>query len=202
MARAILNSVWMSALAAAGTLAVALPAAYLIGRRRGGGRWVNLLVMLPWALPGTVIAMNLIAVFNEPWLPLYNTVWMLPLAYYVRSVPVLTRIATAAVEPFDASLIEAGRTLGGSRMFCLRRIAAPLLAPAVVAGTALTFALSLGEFVASVLLYLPANVPISVRINMEWRGSGVGSAFAYSVFLVTLVTVTFVAARRLGSRVV
>lgn len=198
----IRNSLWMSGLAAVATLAVAMPAAYLIGRRRTGGRAVNLLVMLPWALPGTVIAMNLIAAFNEPWLPLYNTVWMLPLAYCVRSVPLLTRVATAAVEPFDASLIEAGRTLGGSRWFCLCRIAAPLIAPAAVAGTALVFALSLGEFVASILLYLPSNVPISVRINMEWRGSGVGSAFAYSVFLVTLVTATFVTARRFASRVV
>jgi iron(III) transport system permease protein len=158
--------------------------------------------MLPWALPGTVIAMNLIAAFNERWLPLYGTVWMLPLAYFVRGVPLLTRMATAAVQPFDASLVEAGRTLGASPAYCFKRIVVPLIAPALIAGAALVFALSLGEFVASILLYLPSNVPISVQINMVWRGSGVGSAFAYSVFLMAMVTVIFVVARRLGSRVV
>src|SRR5690606_21447298 len=131
--------------------------------------------------------------------PLYGTVWMVPLAYFVRSVPLLTRMATAAIEPFDASLIEAGRTLGGSPWYCFVHVVTPLIAPALVAAVALVFALSLGEFVASILLYSPANVPISVQINMVWRGSGVGSAFAYSVFLMALVTVTFVAARRMGS---
>ncbi len=198
----ILNSVWMSAVAAAATLVLALPAAYLIGRRRPGGRAVNFLVMLPWALPGTVIAMNIIAAFNKPWLPVYNTVWALPLAYFVRSVPLLTRMTAAAVEPFDASLVEAGRTLGATRGYVLLHVIVPLLAPAVVAGTALTFALSLGEFVASILLYIPDNVPISVQINLEWRGSGVGSAFAYSVFLMLLVTATFLTARRFASRVI
>ena len=198
--RPIWNSVWMSGLAAAVTLAVALPAGYLIGRRRPGSAWVNVIVMIPWALPGTVIAMNLIVAFNDPWLPLYGTIWILPFGYYVRSVPLLTRMASAAIEPFDATLIEAGRTLGASRFYCFRRIVAPLLAPALVAGTALVFATSLGEFVASVLLYFSANIPISMQIYNEWRGSGIGSAFAYSVFLMALVAATFMIARRFAVR--
>jgi ABC-type Fe3+ transport system permease subunit len=109
---------------------------------------------------------------------------------------------TAAVEPFDAGLVEAGRTLGASRLFCLTRLVLPLLAPAIAAATALVFALSLGEFVASILLYVQANIPISMQIFMEMRGSGIGSAFAYSMFLMLLVAVTFVVARRFGSRMV
>ena len=158
--------------------------------------------MIPWALPGTVVAMNLIAAFNDPWLPLYNTVLILPVAYFVRNIPLLTRMATAAISQFDASLMEAGRTLGASRMYCLRHIVLPLLAPALVAATALVFATCLGEFVASILLYSPANLPIAIQINMEWRGSGVGSAFAYSVFLMVLVTTTFLISRRLASRII
>ncbi len=195
----IRNSLWMSAAAAALTLAIALPASYLTGRRRPGGRFVNVLVMLPWALPGTVIAMNLIVAFNDPWLPLYNTLWLLPLAYCVRGIPLLTRMATAAVEPFDARLMEAGRSLGASRMYCLSHIAIPLLAPALLAATALVFVTSLGDFVTSILLYMPGNLPIAIKINMEWRGS-VGSAFAYSVLLMILAAVTFYASRRATGR--
>lgn len=198
----IRNSLWMSLVAAAAATAIGLPAAYIIGRRRRGAAWVNALVMIPWALPGTVVAMNLIAAFNEHWLPLYNTVFILPLAYFVRFIPLWTRIATASVTQFDASLIEAGQTLGGSRWFCFRRIIVPLMAPALVAATALVFASCLGEFVATILLYTPANLPIAIRINMEWRGSGVGSAFAYSVFLMAMVTITFIFARRFASRTI
>ena len=196
----IRNSLWMSGVATIMTVVLALPAAYLIARHRPGGRWVNLLVMIPWALPGTVIAMNLIVSFNDRWLPLYNTVWILPLAYFVRSIPLLTRMAGAAIEPFDASLIEAGRTLGASPAYCFRRVVAPLIAPAVVAGMALVFATSLGEFVASILLYTPGNIPIAVKINMEWR-TALGPAFAYSVLLMALVGLTFVLSRRFTARI-
>jgi iron(III) transport system permease protein len=194
------NSLWMSALAGVACFAIGLPAAYLIGRGRPGGWWVNVLILAPWALPGTVMAMNLIAAFNDRWLPLYNTIWILPIAYFVRFIPMWTRMASAAVSSFDVSLIEAARTLGAAPGYCFRRIIAPLMAPSLAAATALVFASCLGEFVATILLYTPANLPIAIRINMEWRGSGVGSAFAYAVFLMIIVAATFALARRFASR--
>ncbi|MBL7649588.1 MAG: iron ABC transporter permease [Candidatus Hydrogenedentes bacterium] len=195
----IRNSLWMSAVAMVATLVMALPAAYLIARKRPGGAWLNVLVMIPWALPGTVIAINLIVAFNERWLPIYGTVWLLPLAYFVRNIPLLTRMVGASLETFDATLIEAGRTLGASKRHCFRRIVLPLVAPAAGAGAALVFATCLGEFVASILLYQPSNIPIAVKINMEWRAS-VGAAFAYSVLLMVLVAGTFGVSRRFTSR--
>lgn len=196
------NSAWMSLAAAAACFAVGLPAAYLIGRARPGSRWVNLLVMAPWALPGTVMAMNLITAFNDRWLPLYNTIWILPLAYFVRFIPMWTRTAAASVAAFDTSLIEAARTLGAAPGHCFRRVIAPLMAPSLAAATALVFASCLGEFVATILLYTPSNLPIAIRINMEWRGSGVGSAFAYAVFLMVIVSATFALSRRFASRTI
>lgn len=196
------NSLWMSAIAAMATLAAGLPAAYLIGRGRIGARWVNILVMIPWALPGTVVAMNLIIAFNDRWLPLHNTIFLLPLAYFVRFIPLLTRMATAAVSQFDATLLEAGRSLGASPLYCFRRIVLPLLAPALVASTALVFASSLGEYVATILLYTPSNLPISIQISMAWRGAGIGAAFAYSALLSIVVAATFLFARRLASRTI
>ena len=198
----IRNSLWMSAIAAGACLLVALPAGYLIGRGRAGAFWVNFLVMVPWALPGTVTAMNLLLAFNHPRFSLVGTVWLLPLAYFIRNVPLLTRISTAAIEPFDATLLEAGQALGASRWFCFRRIVLPLMLPALAAGTALVFATCLGEFVSSILLYAPGNVPIAVQIDTMRRGAaGLGSAFAYSVLLMVLVAGTFVLSRRFTSRV-
>jgi len=105
----------------------------------------------------------------------------------------------APIEVFDATLLEAGRTLGASKGDCFRRIVLPLIAPAAGAGAALVFATCLGEFVASILLYQPSNIPIAVKINMEWRAS-VGAAFAYSVLLMALVASTFLLSRRFTSR--
>jgi iron(III) transport system permease protein len=197
----IRNSLWMSAVAAVVTVAAALPAGYLIARGRPGSRLVNFLVMIPWALPGTVIAINLIVAFNDDWLPLVGTVWILPLAYFVRNVPLLTRMASAAIEPFDGQLIEAGQTLGASRWYSFTRIVLPLLAPVIASGTALVFAVSLGEFVASILLYGPGNTPIAVRVFELWRFD-MSMACAYSVFLMLLVAGTFVLSRRFASRMI
>jgi len=199
--RPIRNSIWMSLVAAGGTLLVGLPAAYLIGRNRAGGKWINLMIMLPWALPGTVVAMNLIVAFNDRWLPIHGTIWMLPIAYFVRFIPLLTRMATASVQNFDASLIQAGQTLGASWGYCFRRIVLPLMAPSLAAATALVFASSLGEYVATVLLYTPSNLPISIQIEQAMRGAGgLGTAFAYSFLLMLMVTGAFMLSRRLGSR--
>ena len=193
------NSLWASALATLAAAAVALPAAYLTARRRRGGRLVYLLVMIPWAVPGTVMAMCLIAAFNYDWLPLYNTIWLLPLAYFVRGVPMFTRIAASAIEPFDATLIEAARTLGATPAYAARRIVLPLIAPAIAAASVLVFSSSLGEFVASILVFVPANTPIAVHINQVWR-NGAGQAFAYSVLLMLLTAATFAVGRRFSAR--
>ena len=195
------NSLWMSALGAAGAVLAGLPAAYLIARKRHMAAAVNFLTMIPWALPGTVIAMNLIVAFNGRWLPLANTIWILPLAYYVRSLPLFTRMAAAAIEPFDGALIEAGQTLGASRTFCFVHIVLPLLAPAFVAGAALTFAMSLGEFVSSILLCTASNKPIAVKIGEIMHDSVLVDASAYSVLLMLIVAAAFLAARRFSSRV-
>jgi iron(III) transport system permease protein len=193
------NSLWASALATIAVAAVALPAAYLTARRRTGGRLVHFLVMIPWAVPGTVMAMCLITAFNHDWLPLYNTVWLLPLAYFVRGVPMFTRMAAAAIEPFDASLVEAARTLGASPAYTARRVVLPLVAPAVAAAAAFVFASSLGEFVASILVFVPGNTPIAVHINQVWR-NGAGQAFAFSVLLMLLTALTFAVARKFSAR--
>ena len=158
--------------------------------------------MIPWALPGTVIAINLIVAFNDDWLPLVGTVWILPIAYFVRNVPLLTRMASAAIEPFDGQLLEAGQTLGASRWYSASRTSCSrLLAPVIASGAALVFAVSLGEFVASILLYGPGNTPIAVRVFELWRFD-MAMACAYSVFLMLLVAVTFVLSRRFSSRLI
>lgn len=195
----IRNSLWASAIATVAAIAIGLPAAYLIARRRPAARAVELLIMLPWALPATVIAIDLIMAFNNAALPLYNTIWLLPLAYFVRTVPMCARMLTAAIAPFDTTLIEAARSLGARPAYVFLRVVLPLLAPSVFAAAALAFATSLGEFAASVLIYVPENIPISVRINMEWR-SAAGPAFAYSVLLTLLVAAAFVASRRMTNR--
>ncbi|MFM1918905.1 MAG: hypothetical protein RLZZ303_539, partial [Candidatus Hydrogenedentota bacterium] len=75
----------------------------------------------------------------------------------------------------------------------------PMIAPAAGAAAGLALASSLGEFVASILVFVPGNTPIAVHINQLSR-SGAGQAFAYSVLLMLLTGATFALARRFSSR--
>ena len=187
------NSVRMAVLATLANIVFGLAAAYLLVRYKfKGKKWIESLVMLPWAIPGTVLAISLIITFNRPtWLSagqiLVGTFWILPLAYFIRNIPLVFRSTFATLEQFDPALEESARNLGATWWFSFRRVILPLIAPAVLSGSLLAFVLALGEFVSSILLYNFDNRPISVEIVSQLRIFNLGSAAAYSVFLIILI---------------
>lgn len=197
--RPILNSLKMASIATAGNFVFGILAAYLLAKRRFFGRgFVDIMVMIPWALPGTVVAMNLIFAFNRQTIftgnqVIVSTFWILPLAYFIRNIPLVFRSTYAALQQLDDSLEEAARNLGASRFYAFRKVVMPLVMPGVLAGTLLAFVTALGEFVASILLYIPSNKPISVEIYSQLdRLSNFGTASAYSVLLVMLISAVLV----------
>jgi iron(III) transport system permease protein len=197
--RPIVNSLKMASLATLGNLIFGVLAAYLLAKRHFWGRGVvDILVMIPWALPGTVVAMNLIFAFNRRSIFAGNqiiasTFWILPLAYFVRNIPLVFRSTYAALQQLDDSLEEAARNLGASRFYAFRRVIMPLVMPGVLAGALLAFVTALGEFVASILLYIPSNKPISVEIYSQLdRLANFGTASAYSVLLIILISAVLI----------
>jgi len=106
VASPILNSGKMALLATTANVALALAIAYWNTRRNWRfGRLSEALVMLPWAIPGTVIAIALIICFNRPhWFTgeaiLVGTFWILPLAYFIRHLPIVYRAGHAALLRF------------------------------------------------------------------------------------------------------
>lgn len=189
----VVNSLWMATVATAGNGLFGLLVAYLLTKRKFRGKAaVEVMAMLPWALPGTVIAMNLLVVFNQPtWLAggkiLAGTVWLLPLAYFIRHIPLVVRSTHAALEQLDDSLAEAARNLGATGLYAFRRVTLPLIGPGVLAGTLLAYVAALGEFVSSIMLYTVHNRPISIEILAKLRDFHFGSAAAYSVLLTFLI---------------
>ena len=71
---------------------------------------------------------------------LVGTVVMLPLAYFVRNIPIAAGSVIAGFRQLDPTLDEAAASLGARRMRRLRRVTIPLLRPALLAGGALAFA--------------------------------------------------------------
>lgn len=193
----ILNSLQMAAIATFANVIFALAAGYMLarGRVRGRALW-NALVVLPWALPGTVLAIALARTFSadQPWagrFVLIGTFAILPLAYFIRNIPLVTQAALASFRQLDPALEEAAASLGASRARTFGRVVLPLVLPGLAAGTMLAFVAALGEFVASILLYTHRTRPIAVEMLSQLRAFNFGGASAYGVLLIALVAVVF-----------
>ncbi|MDH3403653.1 MAG: iron ABC transporter permease [Acidobacteriota bacterium] len=195
--RPVFNSLWMALAATAGALLLGASAARLSLTLRGRlGRWLELLLVVPWAIPGTVFAVALALTFSvrAAWMGrfvLVGTLWILPLAYLVRSLPVTGRSALAGLRQFDARLEEAAASLGAGKVYTWRRITLPLLAPALAAGASLAFITTLGDFVTSIVLYTYDTRPVSVEILSSLRLQDTGVAAVYGVFLMLVSATIF-----------
>jgi iron(III) transport system permease protein len=199
----LLNSFWMALASTTGAVVVALAAGWLVVRRRVLVRgWIEGLLAIPWALPGTVFAVALATAFSVSaplalrWI-LVGTVLILPLAYLVRGLPVTGRAILAGFRQLDPALEEAAASLGAGPWRTLRRVTLPQLRPALAAGASLAFVGALGDFVTSILLYTYRNRPISMEINAALRVNEIGVAAAFGVVLmVASALVLGIGARR------
>jgi iron(III) transport system permease protein len=186
--RPMVNSLWMAAVATLGAAGLAL----LVGMAsRGRGRMdglLRLLTGLPWAVPGTVLAVAIAVAFSaqKPWfgqLLLVGTPAILPLAYLIRSLPSLGESVFAGLRQLDRSQEEAAAALGAGSFRRLLRIVIPALRPALVAGGVLAFLAAAGDFVLSIVLYTYETRPISLEILSSMRLQQLGVAATYGVVL-------------------
>lgn len=202
--RPVLNSVLLSLLAVGGAVVVGVIAAYALSRLRTRSKLLlDLIIMLPWALPGTVVAINLITAFSGP-SPLagghvlVGTFGILVVAYFVRFNPLIFRSTGANLSQLDPGLEDAARSLGASWWFSFRTVVLPLLKPGILAGTLLAFVDGVGEFVASVLLYTPDWVPLSIAINNENYQGNYGVGATYGMIQVAMILAVVLITQREG----
>jgi iron(III) transport system permease protein len=204
-ARPLLNSLWLATTATIAAVVIAVIAGILAVRRRVRfGGVIQGLLALPWVVPGTVFAIALATAFSvhaplAGRFILVGTLWILPLAYLVRNLPITSRAVLAGFRALDPSLDEAAATLGAGRWRTLRRVTLPLLRPALVAGASLAFVTAFGDFVTSIMLYTYDTRPISLEILSSLRQSDVGVAAAYGVVLMAVSAVVFAVGAEQGA---
>jgi iron(III) transport system permease protein len=201
----LLNSLWLAIAATVAAVVIAIVAGILSVRRRVRSRGaIEGLLALPWAVPGTVFAIALATAFSvhaplAGRFILVGTLWILPLAYLVRNLPITSRAILAGFRALDPSLDEAAATLGAGRWRTLLKVTLPLLRPAILAGASLAFVTAFGDFVTSIMLYTYDTRPISLEILSSLRQSDVGVAAAYGVVLMLVSAGVFALGAERGS---
>ncbi|MET4562133.1 iron(III) transport system permease protein [Lysinibacillus parviboronicapiens] len=202
--RPIWNSIQMGVVATLGNILFGVAAAYAMVRLNFKGKTLlDILIMVPWALPGTVVAVNLIAAFSTENIFAFNqvligTFWILPLAYFIRHLPLVFRSTSASLVQLDQSIEEAARSLGATWLYTFRRIVIPLTFTGILAGTLLALVQSLGEFVASILIYSTSTIPLSVAIFQKLYAFKFGTACAYGVLQICLILIVLIISEKLS----
>lgn len=196
------NSIVMAAIAAVGALIWSFCVTALVLKKGKWRRVLSWLVLVPWALPGTVVAVSLAEAYGKPSpllgsFILVGTFWILPAVYFLRFMPLVVRALQASMEQLDASLDEAAGSLGARWWQRFTRVTLPLVWPGAVAGTLLAFVMGLGEYVASVIVFVPDNRPVSIAIASELRDFNLGAAAAYGVVLIMIISLSMLLAGKL-----
>lgn len=199
--RAFRNSLLLAGSAATAVVALAVLIAYIQVRTRMRGKGLlEALVVLPFAVPGTVVALAMILAFLRPVLgiSLYNTVWIILIAYVARFLTLAVKPVAAAFTQVHASLEEAARSSGASLPRTLRDVTVPLIRPALVAGWFLAAVPAITELTLSVLLWSAGNETLGVMVfNMHEEGKVLLSS-ALAVVVVTVALLSNLLLRRLA----
>ena len=187
-----MTSVNLSLLAACFCLLLAVPASFIIEKTRLKLRWlVEFLVILPWAMPASAVAINLVNANCTPNIFAFNKVLvgsylLLPLGYFIKSLPLMVKTAHISFQNLSDTLTEASKSLGASGFTTFRKVSLPILYPGLLAGFLLVFIRSIGEYTISAFLYTASNKPVSIAMVNAIFEYDIGLSMAYGTLLIAL----------------
>lgn len=205
--RPFLNSIEMSVLAALLCLLVAVPASWIIEKTRLKLKGlIEFLAILPWAMPASAIAINIIIASSHPTVFSFNTVLvgayiLLPLGYFIKSLPIVLRVTHISFQGLNSTLLDASRSLGASGFKTFQKVALPIIYPGLLTGFLYVFVRSIGEYTISAFLYTASNKPISIAMVNAIFEYDIGRSMAYGTLLLVLTACLSVVTGRFSPRI-
>ncbi len=190
--RAIRNSFLLAGGSATVIVFLSLIISYLIVKLKVKGTVVlEALVLLPYAVPGIVVALAMILAFVKP-LPLvnisiYNTIWIIAIAYMARFLTFGVRSISAAFEQVHESLEDAARISGAGLVASFKDIVMPLIRSNIFAGWFLSFSPALTELTLSMLLFSVGNETLGTVVYGLHQEGKVGMTAALSLIILVFV---------------
>jgi iron(III) transport system permease protein len=194
MGDAMWNSLLFAGLALVGVIVAGSLVGYLVSRRDGPlTRLLDLLVMIPYVVPGTVVGIGYASVFNGPPLFLTGTATVIVVVYFVRRLPYMVRASSSIVYQIDPGLEDASRNLGEPPMRGFRRVMVPLMRPGILAGASIAWVELFNELSASIVLYTAGTRTLPIAAYQQSLGGDVGMAAAYSAMLIGVTALALLA---------
>ncbi|UNT01250.1 iron ABC transporter permease [Streptomyces tubbatahanensis] len=190
------------ALVVGGLAAAALTVTRTNGSAPRAGRLVrgfDALLMLPLGTSAVTVGFGFLIALDEPPLDLRSTWILVPLAQALVGVPFVIRTMLPVLRAVDVRLREAAAVLGASPLRAWREVDFPLVRRALLVAAGFAFAVSLGEFGATVFIARPdtPTLPVAVARMLGRAGeSNYGQAMALSTILMLVCTAVLFALER------
>jgi iron(III) transport system permease protein len=197
--RALKNSIFLATGGATLCMLLAALTAWVTTKTRVAGRGIiEGLTFIPWAFPGTALAIGLLWTYVYVPLPIYGTLWILLIGYITRFLPYGLRSMTSTIVQLHDDLPQASMVCGASFLTTFRRIMLPLLRPGFVAGWIILATIFLREFSTSIFLYSPGSEPLGPLLYHFYVDGNLGPMCSLALIVSVVCITLIVIARRLG----
>jgi iron(III) transport system permease protein len=190
--RALKNSLFLAVGGATLCMLLAALTAWVTTKTKAAGRGViEALTFIPWAFPGTALAIGLLWTYVYVPLPIYGTLWILFIAYITRFLPYGLRTMTSTIIQIHDDLQDASSACGAGFLVTFRRVLLPLLRPGFIAGWIILATIYLREFSTSVFLYSPGSEPLGPLLYHFYVDGNLGPMCSLAI-VVSIVCVALI----------
>jgi iron(III) transport system permease protein len=164
----------------------------VIRTRLSTRRLLDTIAMMPHAIPGlgfafALLIVGIMAVKWIPWLPFYNTVWIILFGNVLHRLSYATRITNAALIQVQQELEDAALICGARKWISMLRVMAPLIRPSLVFAGLWTALLVFREVSMALLLGGPKNKVLATQLWILWRQGDLSQAAVLSIVLVLIM---------------
>jgi thiamine transport system permease protein len=202
-----LRVIWNSLRFALASMTIAMlvgtAVAYLLARPRKRASVLDALFMMPLGVSAVTLGFGFLIALNRPPLDLRGSWLILVIAHSLVAYPFVIRSLLPVLRGMPGHLKESAAVLGATPLSVFIHIELPIIARALLVGATFAFAVSMGEFGASVLLVRPefATIPVAIfRLLSQPGASNLGQAMAMSSLLMAVVALGFVVIERFRYR--
>ena len=191
LGKSIQNTIIIPVLALVVIILLAILIAYLVVRRRNALTNVtDILSMIPYIVPGTVLGIALLIGFNKPPLLISGTMLIMVVALVIRRLPYTIRSSVAILQQIPMSIEEAAISLGATKMKAFFRITVPMMRAGIVSGAILSWVTMISELSTAIILYTGRTKTLTIAIYTEVIRGNYGTAAALSTILTILTVVS------------
>ena len=199
LGKSIQNTIIIPVLALIAIVLLAIVIAYLVVRRRNTfTSAVDILSMIPYIVPGTVLGIALLTGFNKKPLLLSGTMLIMVIALIIRRLPYTIRSSVAILQQIPMSIEEAAISLGASKMKSFFRITVPMMTAGIVSGAILSWVTMISELSTAIILYTGKTKTLTVAVYTEVVRGNYGTAAALSTILTALTVASLLVFNKLN----